>query len=336
MGVGDLFWNGAERRLRAFWRIAGQLALSFGCAALPLVGLGELLTAARHRGFLSGLGKETFDQLGNVLLAPFALLGLYLSLRLGVRWIERRSFAVYGSTPNARFRRELLLGMGFATLLMTLVFALEWLSGAVAVTGHLAPATLDTASLVGLLYSLVKVAGVGVYEEWISRGVVLRNLAEGLVRGPAGSFGLGPSAAAALAIVLSSALFSLLHWTNPNIGPAGLAGIFLIGVLLGTAYVTTGRLALSMGFHMAWNLVQGVIYGLPVSGDLEPIRLLEVRVEGSALWTGGSFGPEAGLVAMAVVLAGIAALLGPASRSFAERSDLFLGESRENRLAEGG
>src|SRR6185436_974946 len=129
--------------------------------ALPLVGFGELLTAARHRGFLPGLGKASFDQLGNVLLAPFALLGLYLSLRLGARWIERRSFAVYGSTPNARFRREILLGMAFAALLMTLVFGLEWLSGALAVTGHLAPAALGIASLLGLLYSLVKVASVG-------------------------------------------------------------------------------------------------------------------------------------------------------------------------------
>jgi membrane protease YdiL (CAAX protease family) len=305
MGFGTLFWNDAERRLRAVWRIVLQLALSFAFAALPLITLGELLSHARHQGFLSSLAKESFDQLGNIVLAPIVILALYWSLRLGAQWIEHRGFSVYGSTPNRRWWRELACGIAFATLLMTLIFAVELLAGWVRITGHLDSAALSRAASIGIFFSLVKVVCVGIYEEWISRGLVLRNLTDGLT----GLFGLGGGPAAAAAVILSSALFSLLHLTSPNIGVAGLGGIFLIGVLLGVAYVATGRLAVPMGFHLAWNLVQGVVFGLPVSGDLEPTRILSIRQEGPALWTGGAFGPEAGLVAMAVTLLGLAALV---------------------------
>lgn len=305
MGVSELFWNDAEHRLRAGWRLALQIGLSFAFAALPVIGLGETLTAARHHGFLSSLEKEPFDQLGNVLIAPVAILALYWSLRLGARWIERRSFAVYGSSPDRRWWRELAAGMAFAALLMGLIFAVERLAGWLRITGHLDARALSRAAWIGLLFSFVKVVCVGVYEEWVSRGLVLRSLAEGLT----GGLGFGRRAALAAAVVLSSTLFSLLHLTNPNIGAAGLGGIFLIGVLLGVAYVTTGRLAVPIGFHLAWNLVQGVVFGLPVSGDLEPTRALSVAQVGPPLWTGGAFGPEAGLVAMAVTLLGIAALL---------------------------
>ncbi|HVR97900.1 MAG TPA: hypothetical protein VMW27_14880, partial [Thermoanaerobaculia bacterium] len=180
MRIVGLFRNEGERRPRALWRIVLQVVLSFAFAALPLLTLGELLSHARHRGFLSSLSKETFDQLGNVLLAPIVIVSLYWSLRLGARWIERRSFSLYGATPDRRWWRELSAGLALATLLMTLVFAVELLAGWLRMTGHLAPGAVDLAAGIGLLFSLVKVVCVGLYEEWTSRGLVLRNLAEGL------------------------------------------------------------------------------------------------------------------------------------------------------------
>jgi len=61
-----------------------------------------------------------------------------------------------------------------------LTFAVELLAGWVQVIGHLDPGALRRAAGIGLLYSLVKVVCVGLYEEWTSRGLVLRNLADGL------------------------------------------------------------------------------------------------------------------------------------------------------------
>jgi uncharacterized protein len=45
------------------------------------------------------------------------------------------------------------------------------------------------------------------------------------------------------------------------------------------------------------------VFGFPVSG-LDTFRLLRHTVSGPELWTGGVFGPEAGLIVLPVLLIG--------------------------------
>jgi hypothetical protein len=49
--------------------------------------------------------------------------------------------------------------------------------------------------------------------------------------------------------------------------------------------------------HWAWNLFEGPVYGTPVSGVDLP-HLFNADVHGPVIWTGGAFGPEAGLLCM--------------------------------------
>jgi hypothetical protein len=72
-------------------------------------------------------------------------------------------------------------------------------------------------------------------------------------------------------------------------------GIFLAGIFLGYAFIRSGQLWLAIGLHTGWNFFEGVVFGFPVSG-LHFYRLTEARVVGPELWTGGAFGPEAGLL----------------------------------------
>jgi hypothetical protein len=69
--------------------------------------------------------------------------------------------------------------------------------------------------------------------------------------------------------------------------------------------VLTGRLAIPIGLHITWNFFQGNVFGFPVSG-LEPVgaTVLSIEQGGPLLFTGGVFGPEAGLIGIAAVLAG--------------------------------
>jgi hypothetical protein len=79
------------------------------------------------------------------------------------------------------------------------------------------------------------------------------------------------------------------------------------GVLLALAYATTNRLWLPIGLHAGWNFAEGTIFGTSVSGHAATPSLLRGALQGPAALTGGSFGPEASVVAILVCLAASAA-----------------------------
>ena len=68
-------------------------------------------------------------------------------------------------------------------------------------------------------------------------------------------------------------------------------------------YLRTRQLWLPIGIHIGWNFFEGVVFGFPVSG-MGNYRLLRITVTGPELWTGGAFGPEAGLVLIPALLLG--------------------------------
>ena len=70
------------------------------------------------------------------------------------------------------------------------------------------------------------------------------------------------------------------------------------GVLLGAAYKYTNSLWFPIGIHWAWNFTQGNVFGVAVSGgDIEE-SILSATLSGPDIITGGSFGPEASIIAL--------------------------------------
>jgi uncharacterized protein (DUF983 family) len=57
--------------------------------------------------------------------------------------------------------------------------------------------------------------------------------------------------------------------------------------------------------HAAWNVVQGVVFGLPVSGVdyFARAALLNARVKAPHWLSGGAFGPEASVITLATLAA---------------------------------
>ena len=101
---------------------------------------------------------------------------------------------------------------------------------------------------------------------------------------------------------------------NPHLleHPLAIAGLLLAGLYLATAYVVTRSLWLPIFLHTAWNVLEGPVFGLPVSGARPPAAVFDTaeRLGAPALWTGGAFGPEASLLLCIVLLAHIGALWG--------------------------
>ncbi|MGH9703358.1 MAG: lysostaphin resistance A-like protein, partial [Candidatus Acidiferrales bacterium] len=118
-----------------------------------------------------------------------------------------------------------------------------------------------------------------------------------------------------IAIVISSALFGLAHAFNPGASFTSTLAIALeAGVLLAAAFIVTRRLWLPIGIHAGWNFAEGSLFGMAVSGGHSRSSLLAGALKGPVILTGGEFGPEASVVAIAVCLAAAAFLLRRSSR----------------------
>ena len=108
--------------------------------------------------------------------------------------------------------------------------------------------------------------------------------------------------------MLSSSVFALLHLTNENSSAMSTLGLFVNALLFASAVLLSGRLSTAIGLHIAWNFFEGAVFGFPVSGDKEGASLVAIVQGGPPLWTGGRFGPEAGLVGILASLAGVGLL----------------------------
>lgn len=103
------------------------------------------------------------------------------------------------------------------------------------------------------------------------------------------------------AIGVSALLFGFVHIFQPNASVwSSIAIAIEAGVLLGAAFKFSGSLWLPIGIHWAWNFTQGNVFGFSVSGTGKGESILNSMVNGPDLVTGGDFGPEASVVAVAL------------------------------------
>jgi len=137
---------------------------------------------------------------------------------------------------------------------------------------------------------LLQMLAVGFYEEILLRGYILINLKEGIWWE-----GMSEVTALFVAVIISSLMFSFAHLFNPNASMITFITISLAGFLLAFPFLWTANLALSIGLHSAWNFILGGIFGFKVSGLSPTASFVSIQSIGPDWWTGGLFGPEAGL-----------------------------------------
>jgi uncharacterized protein len=192
-----------------------------------------------------------------------------------------------GETPRddlrmARALPELGKGIAAGAALFFLVAAIAAAAGVYRITGR-----GGAANIVLPLISASMMPAI--MEELLFRGILFRWL-EDFSRSWA-------------TLIVTSALFGLAHSQNPG---ATLFSTFAIavegGLLLGGSYMLTRSLWMPIGLHAAWNFTQGPVLGVPVSGN--PVHgLIRAKLEGPTILSGGAFGLEASIIAIAVCTA---------------------------------
>lgn len=285
-----MFFNESDRRLRLVWRI-----VIFGLVFLFLMLLGTALASFLY----ANKDLEFFTFLITSLLP---LIAISLTTLFSGRFLDHRPFRDFGFRIDGSWWIDLMFGLVLGAFLMTLIFMVEVLLGWLQIV--IKPEVTDPLNAVHLLESLILFLCVGFYEELFARGYLLHNFAEGF------RFSwIGSRRAVLTAYILSSFIFGLLHLTNPHASIISTLFLCLAGLFLGLGFILTGQLAIPIGLHITWNFFQGSVYGFRVSGTYSPGSLLFINQGGPDLWTGGSFGPEGGLLGVFAFLIGIIAIL---------------------------
>jgi hypothetical protein len=194
----------------------------------------------------------------------------------GSRLIKGQQLTEFTGTGGIR---EFAGGLGLGFCLFSAVMVVLW------PVSVYHPVGWGTAA--GLGVGAVAALSAGVIEEVMFRGFLFR-----LIEGVAGTW---------WALLATSVLFGAAHAFNP--GATVLSSIAIAveaGVLLGAAYAVTGRLWFPIGLHAAWNFTETNVFGMSVSGFSAPKGLIVGTLKGPTILTGGTFGPEASIVAVLV------------------------------------
>lgn len=300
--VRDALWNEESRRLRVPWRFVVfllVLALTVLVVGLSGFALGDAIEAALYDVWPTAPAILAARQLVSIAVQVVVFV---VAIYLTARFVDRRWATDLGFHVDAAWWRDLGFGLALGATLVAGIFLVEYAAGWVVVTDTFHDGGSPFALWQGMALSLALFLAVGLYEELLVRGYLLTNVAEGLTWFER----FDDRWAVGLATLATAGLFGVAHAANPNASLASSLGISLAGLMLATGYVLTGELAIPIGVHVTWNFVQGPVLGFPVSGLAPNTSILQIQQGGPALVTGGSFGPEAGLIGVVATVAGIA------------------------------
>jgi hypothetical protein len=276
-----IFLSPSERRLRAGWRLLIQFILFV------------LLTVCTTIPFLIAINfsSNTTDTTRQMLVSTIAgFIAITVSVFLARRFLDKRSFTSLGLQLSSRAIPDLLAGIVITFVMMVVIFGIELSLGWIQLVDKNTLSSLPVYSL-GITISLWLFIFIltGWQEELLTRGYQLQNFMEGTNT--------------LWGAILSSLIFAVLHSLNPGASPIAIAGLFLAGLFFVYAYLRTGQLWLAIGLHIGWNFFEGPVFGFPVSGLAMPSFILQYAT-GPDLWTGGKFGPEAGLIILPALALG--------------------------------
>jgi membrane protease YdiL (CAAX protease family) len=219
---------------------------------------------------------------------------------------EKRNWSQLGVRLEQTWSRYLLVGVCVAVALSAVLFFTGFTVGWVEITGI----SFDTERLIFTLVFLLVMASA---EELLFRGYILQSLerSSGMIMG----------------VAVSSFLYGLMHLGNPEADLMAFIGIVAHGIFLCIIFLASRSLWLPIGFHWMWNVAQGVVFGLPVSGySFE--RILQSKLIGTSLFYSPSgFGPEAGLfsvLCLFVIGVGLIGLMLPKIKTTRGKSDKLL------------
>jgi uncharacterized protein len=217
-----------------------------------------------------------------------AMLAVLLATGIMAKWIDRRCWGYFGMPLHNAFRSTFwvgaVVGVGVLALQLEIMHVCGWFDyGTVQTHGS---AIIEY----GVIWALMFLC-VGVTEEGVLRGYSQRVTTDGLSALPGGwSFWVSA--------LLYSIIFGAGHIRNPGENKFGIIMVFVDGLTMCFSLWRTGDLWFAIGNHAAWDWGETFLFGTPDSGFRGQHALMLPSFHGPTLWSGGSDGPEASLLAL--------------------------------------
>lgn len=216
---------------------------------------------------------------------------LFANWLVGIR-LAKRTWDHWGWHIRERPERSWINGVVLGLLMAALAVGLAFVASRATVR-----LTSDWPRYLAVATPLaVALAAAALLEELWFRGYPLRRLADAVGPWPA--------------VIVASVGFAAAHIGNPSLGALAIVNIALAGAWLSFAFFSPAGMPLAWGLHLGWNAGLGLLFDAPVSGYRLAVPAVEYAPGRHAWVDGGQFGPEGGVVASLVLVAGTLAVLG--------------------------
>ena len=212
---------------------------------------------------------------------------IFVVIFFALKYDGRRIFSL--GLVKKGFFKEYLAGLGIGFGMFTVVTAIIFLAGDATIIGFGNISPLLLLYFIGFLIQ-------GFSEEILLRGYYFVTLAS--------------KGNIALAIFISSTMFSFMHAGNNGINIIGYMNIFLFGFFAALYFLRRGSIWGISAIHSIWNFAQANIFGFRVSGNALECSIFNIKYTStSPIFNGGNFGPEGGIAVTIVLFIGIIVLL---------------------------
>jgi len=220
----------------------------------------------------------------NLLKGLFVSASCVLSYILFFKKYDKRTVTEFEAKGLAK---NLIIGASIGFILQSLTILVIYLNGSYSVIN------INPVSFILIPFALMFT--VAIIEEILVRGIIFRIMEEKL-----GSY---------VSLTISSVLFGVLHLANPHSTLISSICITTAGFLMGAAFIYSRNLWMPIALHFAWNFTQSGIFGAITSGNEKTKSLLEAKIQGPEFITGGAFGPEGSIQAIAFCAIGTIIIL---------------------------
>ncbi|MBT3319652.1 MAG: CPBP family intramembrane metalloprotease [Clostridia bacterium] len=244
-------------------------------------------------GFLQGSFTKMLSSLYDIVLSQTFMLITFFSMVvligfviIQVRAIDRRKLYTIGMTKKRVVRSYLIgIGIGAALLLVMLVPTLITERGSISYNGF-------RPILIVFLFAFIIQSAA---EEILFRGYLMT--------------ALGNRVSTFWAVMISSAVFALLHLINGGATVSSIVQVFLLGALFAFYVVRSGNIWGACGMHFAWNFVQGLFTEIRIAGVSMDYSIIKFKNVDFYPEVGNWIGNPTDLIPIALFLVAIALML---------------------------